>query len=478
MRRAMGGRSRLAAGWLILGLVLLPPCAYSFERGGDEDDDDGYEVWAIDQSNSPGRTFGGTLYIYDGEALGERPAAARPEVVDLGGAVSSLCLAETGANPVRPHIVLFNANDTHAIIAFVASGHVVFLDAATRAPVRCFLMTLAPNGLRQAHAAFPAPNDRYVVVANQNGRLLERIDTDADGDGVPYEDASDLVHDVAATLDVASCTTPSGAPCQGPGVRPTNTVICPIVEATSTLTFVTLGGGGLLVVDTSVGGAPPPIVAEYDSSAAGFLANGCGGMQKGVTAGGTLYLNAGGPPRGAHLYAFPADPASYFAATGQVNVPARRVIFSQTTGDVDSHGLALNRLRRGRFLWAADRFANTIEVVDTTTDTHVGSFSLAGRVSADPAPDLMDLAPGGTRAFISLRGPCPLTANGLGVNNAVGATPGVGVVRVRAGGRSGKVIGVAPVHNVDGAITSCAPAGAPPSNDRADVHGIAVRARR
>ena len=30
---------------------------------------DGYEVWAIDQSNSPGTTFGGTLYIWDGHDL-------------------------------------------------------------------------------------------------------------------------------------------------------------------------------------------------------------------------------------------------------------------------------------------------------------------------------------------------------------------------------------------------------------------------
>ena len=37
-----------------------------------------YEVWGIDQSNSPGKTFGGTLYIYDGQDLerGRRVAKA------------------------------------------------------------------------------------------------------------------------------------------------------------------------------------------------------------------------------------------------------------------------------------------------------------------------------------------------------------------------------------------------------------------
>ena len=28
-----------------------------------------YEVWAIDQSDSPGKTYGGTLYIWDGHEL-------------------------------------------------------------------------------------------------------------------------------------------------------------------------------------------------------------------------------------------------------------------------------------------------------------------------------------------------------------------------------------------------------------------------
>jgi hypothetical protein len=37
---------------------------------------DTYEVWAIDQSNSPGRTFGGTLYIWDGHELEDTSMAS------------------------------------------------------------------------------------------------------------------------------------------------------------------------------------------------------------------------------------------------------------------------------------------------------------------------------------------------------------------------------------------------------------------
>lgn len=135
----------------------------------------------------------------------------------------------------------------------------------------------------------------------------------------------------------------------------------------------------------------------------------------------------------------------------------------------------LNGQGKRRFLWAADRPANAIEVVDTTTDTHVGSFSVVSRHSADPAPELFELSPRGTHAFVTLRGPCPLTGNIQGINNSVGATPGVGVVRVRQGGRAGTLVGIARIDNEDGSIASCAPTGAPASNNRADVHGIAVR---
>ena len=97
-----------------------------------------YEVWAIDQSNSPGTTFGGTLYIWDGHDLENRHRAATAPVdkIDLGGAAAALCLASTGANPVRPHMLTINPSQTHAIISFVASGHVLFMDAATRAAGR------------------------------------------------------------------------------------------------------------------------------------------------------------------------------------------------------------------------------------------------------------------------------------------------------------------------------------------------------
>ena len=68
----------------VLGLVVA---GGRVEAGDDKD----FEVWALDQSNSPGTTFGGLLYIYDGEKLIKDAGTAVPEVVDLGAAASALC---------------------------------------------------------------------------------------------------------------------------------------------------------------------------------------------------------------------------------------------------------------------------------------------------------------------------------------------------------------------------------------------------
>jgi hypothetical protein len=461
---------------LLLALVALGSIVVGCRPHADGKE---FEVWAIDQSNSPGFDFGGLLSIYDGDGLTRDPGTAVPEVVDLAGSASELCREQTGSNPVRPHSVMFNQGDSHAVIAFVASGHVLFMEAATRTPVTCLQMSTGASGARQAHAAFPAPNNAYVLVANQGGKLLERIDTDANDNGTPYEGAGDIVLDTAATLNLATCTTPNGVACETPGVapRPNNALVGPMIDRTSSLTFLTLAGGGLLVVDSRNGGAPPPIVAEYDNTA--IHANGFGGMQKGAVTPDRMYLNSGAGGTNlseSDLYslrlpAFPRAPAF-----NPPNTPAPTVVFSSDGPGHDSHGLVLlDPQAKRRFLWAADRPANAIDVVDTTTDTRVGSFSVVSRHGADPAPELFELSPGGSHAFVTLRGPCPLTGNIQGINNSVGDRPGVAVLRVGQGGRGGTLVGIAPIDNEDGSIASCAPAGAPASNNRADVHGIAVR---
>lgn len=428
------------------------------------------EVWSIDQSDSAGKTYGGTIYIWDAKDLEKVNKQAAAEKVDLGDAAAALCMAQTGANPVRPHMLTMNRASTHAIISFVASGHVLFMDARSRQPITCIRTSLGSTGFRQVHQSFPSPDETYVAVANQNGKLYERINTD-------YK-TNTFVLDPAATIDLATCTTPNGFPCQHADIRPDNAPICPIIDSTGVLNFVTLRGGGLFVVDAKQ--TPMRIVAEYDKST--IHPNGCLGAQ----VGNKMYVDSGGGTAinlyEADLYAFPLGPDLYSDVNG-VNTPSPKVVFSEDVEGADSHGAALTK--NEKYLWVADRGRNVIWVVDTDTDVVVNTIDLApwlslsgkppvvptaemlekaghcGHFSPDPTPDLLVLSPEGTHMFLSFRGPSPLSGD---PHVSTGATPGVGVLKITEGGRSGIFEAIAPMSNEDAGGV-----------ERADAHALWVR---
>lgn len=411
---------------------------------GDAEEAPSFEVWLIDQQDSAANGAEGRLHIFHGERLVDDPAGATPETIELGGAVRAYCTAQTGSEPRRPHMLVFNGGDndgaggnTHAAIAYVSTGHIAFLDATTREPVGCVDVGV------QAHAAWPTPDQGHLIVANQNGKLLQRIATDYENDSFVLENT--------ATLNLATCTTPSGAACQDPTLRPDNAPICPRTTSDGAFTFVTLRGGGMFVVDHNA--TPMRIVAEYDRDHVDD--NGCGEME----AAGRMYVNSGaGPPDelvGHDVYSFELDRFGIEPST-QPNEPAATLVYSRT-GDVDAHAVALTR--HGRYLWWGDRTQNDVTVVDPETNEVVNRFPLAGDVSGDPAPDLFDLSPSGHRMFASLRGPKPATGH-----EARGTTPGVGVIQVLAGGRRGRLGGVAAVQGLG--------AGTP------DPHAIRVRTLR
>ena len=413
----------------------------------------GYEVWLVDQSDTRGQNHGGTLYVFAGADLqtGAVSSAKPAATVDLAAETAALCREKTGSNPVRPHMVLFNKEHTHAALAFVASGHVVVFDAAARKPLECVRTTEAPTG-RQAHAAFPSPDGKYILIANQNGKRLERIDSD-------YA-RNTFTHNAAATLDLAACTTPSGAACQGPTVRPDNAPICPVISEAGDLAFVTLRGGGMLVVDPRA--TPMRIVAEYDM--ANVKGNGCGGAE----IRGQMYVNSGGRPgpmEHLHLYGFDVYRFALADFRGSsrlaVNRPAPKVVFS-TPGEHDSHGMVVTGA--GSFVWVMDRHADVVEILGTADDARVRTLPLNGALSDNAAPDLTDISPAGDRVFVAFRGPTPLSGD---PHNAKGSTPGLAVVEVLDGGRNGRLVGLIRLTNVgtDGV-------------ERADPHGLRVRVPR
>lgn len=445
---AVGG-----AGWTVARTVAGPP---SEVRAATPNQAARFEVWTADQSDTrPG--FGGQILIYQGaDVTGPTAAKATPLRIDLGAETADLCRAATGRDPVRPHMLLFNRDHTHAVLSFVASGHVVVFDAQSRRPLSCLQTTVsATTNTRQAHAAFPAPDGSFILIANQNGKRLERIDTNFV--------TNTFTHNAQATLDLATCTTPSGRPCENADLRPMNWPICPIVDSTSRYGFVTLRGGGLFVVDAKT--TPMTIVGEYDKAA--VRGNGCGGVE----IGNAMFLNSGGSPVNVSgtdpmhpaLYGFDVYrfPLTGYAASNAANMPARTQVFTKP-GAADSHGIA--PAGNGRYLWVMDRHNDVAEVIEIASASRVGTVNLNGPLTKNAAPDLVDVSPSGSHLFVALRGPVPLSGD---PHNAIGSTPGLGVIALADGGRTGSLVAIVPATNPSQQGTQ-----------QPDPHGLRVRVLR
>jgi hypothetical protein len=429
----------------------------------------GYEVWMTDQNNTAGYnasvprgTHGGRLAIYDSEDLdredGPRDA---PEILDF----SVMFAANgpnntTGAEVSRPHMIFQSPTHDYMVVAFVASGHVGIIDGATRRPKALFRMSVGAGGARQAHAAFWTSDGHSLIVANQNGKLLERINYNPDTDT--------FTHDTAATLNLATCRTPNGFPCEsatpanaddraylGPHNRPDNAPICPITSSSGKV-YVTLRGGGMFVVDAS--STPMAIVAEYGNQA--FGRDGCGGVESA----GHVYLISGAGT----MVTNPDQFMVYKSRDDYPNAPAflppnsdRLKFFA---GDLskgrDAHGVGITP--GAHYIWIFDR-TDVAEVYRLPTGKHVFSVDLKwSGVSPKPTPDLVALSPKGDRFYAALRGPKPQTGS---PHVAMGETPGLGIVKLNAGGAWGTLTHVLRTripNPVDG-------------SEESDPHGVTVR---
>jgi len=383
-----------------------------------------YEVWITDQSDTA-KESGGFLYIYDGAQLAANPSTAKPTVtIDFGGEINKFCEDATKKAVRRPHMLFFTKDQSHVVLSFL-SGQVLFMDAATRKPEACLSMG------KNVHAAWPTPDQKMVIAANIAEKKFIRIWTDYKAHKFSFDAEKDV-------MDLGAL--------EG-GERPDTAPICPITEASSKYAFITLRGGGLFVVDVTA--TPMKVVTTLSNVQ--IHPAGCGGFQVGDT----MYINSGG--------GWPVAPLSYDVyALDMSNLPksvSAKLITSRDEKFADSHGVA----GVGRYLWSADRAGNNIEIIDTMPNLSVGSINLAGSISDDPAPDLLDVAPDGAHVFVGLRGPNPLTGNDKNVNNAKGSTPGVGVIKVTDGGKGGEFVGVARITNMK------------EGKETADTHGLAVR---
>ena len=383
-----------------------------------------YEVWLTDQSDT-GKESGGYLHIYDGAQLAANPASAKPTMtIDFAGDIGKFCEEATKKAVRRPHMLFFNKDQDHAIISFL-SGHVLFMDAATKKPDACLSMG------KNVHAAWPTPDQKMAIAANIAEKKFIRIWTDYAAHKFTFDPEKDVVNLVAF---------------EG-GERPDTSPICPITESSSRYAFVTLRGGGLLVFDVTA--TPMKAVAMLDNNQ--VHPAGCGGVQVGDT----MYINSGG--------GWPVAPLSYDVYALDISgLPAKvsaKLVSQRDDKFADSHGM----IGVGRYVWSADRAGNNVEIIDTLSNFSVGSIDLVSEANQDPAPDLMDVAPDGQYVFVGLRGPNPLTGNDKVAHNAKGTIPGVGVIHVDAGGKVGHYKGQAVITNKKD------------DKETADTHGLAVR---
>jgi hypothetical protein len=92
----------------------------------------------------------------------------------------------------------------------------------------------------------------------------------------------------------------------------------------------------------------------------------------------------------------------------------------------------------------------------------------------DPAPDLLHMTPDGKYLLIAFRGPAPVTV----AHSAQGSCPGVGIVELGNGGRSGKLVDIIRTTNTVAdsvAVGSIAPNGRQyTGTERSDIHGIYI----
>lgn len=444
--------------------LLLAGCSDSSD---DSDESMGeavrYQIWASDQSNSVADTAGlGTrgsfLWIWDSADMESQigggadavPVGCQPAPDEAGMAPAGPCdlldvfpqtLVEIDAegNPTgqtlgdlngfgRLHGMLADPQNRYvnANIFAPGGGFVGVIDTRTREAISLFRVTGTNVGggtdVRSVHMSFWSTDGNSILVANLNGKVLERIDTPRDASGT----ITDVIFNRSASLGVGkgqqvttSATafsgnnafgnplignvggdyaqadfgdlTPNGVckenGCEaGPdgdlGGRPNNVIICPITS-TGGNGYITMGGGGLLIANTKT--TPMSIVGEYGNQS--INGAGCGGVQQGDA----MWINAGvsASPAGATQSVFTLytlQDRDYTDTANEQNVPAPVLIFKDegntatggnntgvaandsgqlpgTTSRRDSHGMEVTA--DGAFMHTVDRLQNVMEVFDT-----------------------------------------------------------------------------------------------------------------
>ena len=310
-----------------------------------------------------------------------------------------------------PHMIDFTSDGAYAFVASTGSGDVTVIRASDRQIVQVF-----KTGGR-THMANVTPDDRMVI---------------ADVMGDPKEPRSGKL--VEITIDKAggkfamgrSLTIAEDPVFKAQSARFKDTaVICHDYTADGRFAYVTLGAdlpnGGLLVLDTQSFKLVKAIGPDQ-------LQVNCGTM---LTPDKRHMIVNGGDANTGVWYA--------------LNTQTHDIVREGKSGGNDAHGVM--NTPNGKEIWMVNRVSSNGMVLNADT-----LEVIAGLADVGPTPDIIAMSPDSKFAFITLRGPNPMSAPHL----AKGTTPGFSVIDVAT---RKKVRTVEPAQG----------------NPRSDFHGIAVR---
>ncbi len=295
---------------------------------------------------------------------------------------------DLGAEGMRvPHMVEFSSDYRYAAIANVGSGNVAIIRTEDR-----HVVSVVDTGPRSHMAGF-SPDDSVIHVdvigspdKERDGQFVE-ITADLDNERFQvsrrltiaedplFRENADRFRDVAA--------------------------ICHQYNSDGSRAFVTLGpgldDGGLVVVDTA--GMKLERVWGPDD-----LAVNCGTML--TPDGRHMMLNGGGHDVGV-WHAVDVDTLELTRS-------------EESSGGIDAHGV--RNLPNGEEIWMVNRGTSDGIVIDANSLQKKARIPDTGQT-----PDILDFSPDSRYAFVTLRGPNPVSMPHM----AKGDTPGFSVIDVR-----------------------------------------------
>jgi len=384
---------------VVVAVVILAVAALALTGGNGS-----YEVWSLDQGTD-------RIHIYDEDhtqvaVIDVSPVALQAVAPDF----------DPEAGRTVPHMIDFDSQDRYAFIAATAGASTIVVDTVAREVV-----AVLPTG-GGSHMAAVTPDDSAVWVAAIGAQQLVEIPLDLDADAPTFE--------IGRRIDVEPLLADTGYD------YPSFSPVCHDYDGDGRA-WVTLGPGieqgGLFVFDPD----SAEVVHAYDPTE--IRAN-CG---IGFTDDDTRAVANWSGLFGADVddgegewYVF--DTASF------------ELLKTASSDGVDAHGVRLTP--DGDAFWQVNRGSDDGQIIAADT------FEVVGSLDAGDTPDILDFSPDGRFAYITQRGPNPLSGD---PHVAVGSEAGLLVVEV-ATGEHVTFLPTPAITDQDGEVLN-------------DVHGVGVR---